>query len=55
MTALTGWHTRLRYRVIWGNVEEDAHGGTTHKGVRKNFRQALEEGEDPAESIALMF
>ena len=40
------------FRVIWGKVEESTHGGmTTDRGVRKNLRQALEEGEDPADHM----
>ena len=31
------------FRVIWGQVEEDTHGGiTTDKGVRANLRKAHE-------------
>ena len=45
------------FRVIWGTVGDDTHGGiTTDKGVRMNLRLAIEEhGEDPAEDMGVVF
>ena len=43
------------FRIIWGQVDEETHGGiTTNKGVRANLREALEDGEDPAENMIVI-
>ena len=43
------------FRVTWGQVDEDTHGGiTTDKGVHTNLRKALEDGEDPAENMGVV-